>query len=224
MYFASVVTPWGFANEMNDASTPVPSTFARPSVGAWVSYGLGTENRNLPSFMVLAPVAPYAGAQTWGSDFLPGCHQGTRVVAGTEPISNLARRAPSPRVQELELGLLDRFNQLHRQDRPDDPAAKLHPSGAWYRVEVAAEAVGVAGAVEVLVVAADGCEHLAVADHRPEDALADHRVAVDCHALGRGREAEVIPAAPAVSEEDTVAPPPSAVTAHVDPGRGRRAG
>ncbi|MED5401324.1 MAG: DUF1501 domain-containing protein, partial [Planctomycetota bacterium] len=44
--------------------------FARPSAGSWVSYGLGTENQNLPSFMVLAPAAPYAGAQTWGSDFL----------------------------------------------------------------------------------------------------------------------------------------------------------
>ena len=45
--------------------------FARPSLGSWVSYGLGTENHNLPSFMVLAPAAPYAGAQVWGSDFYP---------------------------------------------------------------------------------------------------------------------------------------------------------
>ena len=57
-------------------------TFARPSIGAWVSYGLGTLNRNLPSFVVIAPHVPYAGDQTWGSDFLPGCHQGTRVVPG----------------------------------------------------------------------------------------------------------------------------------------------
>jgi hypothetical protein len=94
----------------------------RPSLGSWVSYGLGTENRDLPSFVVLAPKLPYSGTQVWASDFLPGCHQGTRVVAGAEPIANLARRAPSARVQELELGLLDRFNRLHRQDRPDDPA------------------------------------------------------------------------------------------------------
>ncbi|MFM9065829.1 MAG: DUF1501 domain-containing protein, partial [Planctomycetota bacterium] len=45
--------------------------FARPSIGSWISYGLGTENRNLPSFVVIAPSPPYAGAQTWGSDFLP---------------------------------------------------------------------------------------------------------------------------------------------------------
>ena len=93
----------------------------RPSVGSWVSYGLGTENQNLPSFVVLAPQLPYAGTQVWASDFLPGCHQGTRVVAGSEPIPNLNRRAPSERVQELELGLLDRFNRLHQQNRAADP-------------------------------------------------------------------------------------------------------
>src|SRR5438270_5640388 len=46
-------------------------TVARPSIGSWVSYGLGTENRNLPSFVVLAPYLPYAGSQVWSSDFLP---------------------------------------------------------------------------------------------------------------------------------------------------------
>jgi hypothetical protein len=40
-------------------------TFARPSIGSWVSYGLGTENRNLPSFVVVAPALPYSGAQVW---------------------------------------------------------------------------------------------------------------------------------------------------------------
>jgi hypothetical protein len=97
-------------------------TVARPSLGAWTSYGLGTENQNLPSFVVLAPFLPYAGSQAWGSDFLPGCHQGTRVLAGAEPIPNLARRSPSQRVQELELGLLDRINRLHGQIRPADAA------------------------------------------------------------------------------------------------------
>ncbi len=46
-------------------------TFARPSLGSWLSYGLGSENRNLPSFVVIAPHSPYAGGQVWGSDFLP---------------------------------------------------------------------------------------------------------------------------------------------------------
>ena len=63
-----------------------------PSLGSWVSYGLGTENANLPSFMVIAPALPYAGAQVWSADFLPGCHQGTRVVPGAEPVPNINRR------------------------------------------------------------------------------------------------------------------------------------
>ena len=93
----------------------------RPSFGSWVSYGLGTENQNLPSFVVLAPSLPYGGTQVWSSDFLPGCHQGTRVVAGDEPIPNLKRRAPTAKLQELELGLLNEFNRLHQHDRAADP-------------------------------------------------------------------------------------------------------
>ena len=71
--------------------------FARPSIGAWLSYGLGTSNQNLPSFLVLAPQMPYAGTQVWASDFLPGAHQGTRVMPGAEPVANLARRSPPRR-------------------------------------------------------------------------------------------------------------------------------
>jgi hypothetical protein len=97
-------------------------TFARPSIGAWISYGLGSVNNNLPSFMVVAPHAPYAGAQTWGSDFLPGCHQGTQIVPGANPIPNIKRRVPSSKLQELELELLAKANQKHLQERTADRA------------------------------------------------------------------------------------------------------
>ncbi len=96
--------------------------FARPSMGAWLSYGLGTVNRNLPSFMVLAPSAPYAGAQTWGSDFLPACHQGTHVLPGDEPLPNLNPRVASEELQNLELSLLHQFNQKHLAQRATDMA------------------------------------------------------------------------------------------------------
>ena len=96
-------------------------TVKRPSLGSWVSYGLGTVNQNLPSFVVLAPELPYAGSQVWSSDFLPGAHSGTRVMAGAEPIPDLIRRSPTPKIQEMELSLLDRFNRKHRQQRPADP-------------------------------------------------------------------------------------------------------
>jgi hypothetical protein len=94
--------------------------FARPSVGSWVSYGLGTVNQNLPSFMVLAPAAPYAGAQTWGSDFLPGCHQGTHVIPGKEPLPNIRPRVPNPELQQMELALLGRLNMAHLKRRAAD--------------------------------------------------------------------------------------------------------
>src|SRR5262249_14326481 len=96
-------------------------TFKRPSIGSWVSYGLGTENQNLPSFVVLAPQLPYTGGQVWDSDFLPCVHQGRRVVAGAEPVPNLNRRAPSPKIQEAELGLLERFNRRHLDSHKSDP-------------------------------------------------------------------------------------------------------
>ena len=101
---------------------------ARPSLGSWVSYGLGTENRNLPSFVVLAPGLPYAGTQVWSADFLPAQHAGTYVLPGSEPVADLRRRTPSENIQRLELTLLERFNRKHLQPRGDDSelAARLN--------------------------------------------------------------------------------------------------
>jgi hypothetical protein len=97
-------------------------TFARPSLGAWVSYGLGTENRNLPSFVAVAPHVPYAGTQTWGSDFLPGCHQGTHIVPGPMPIANVRRRSGSDALQQLELERVAEANRRHLEQRQADAA------------------------------------------------------------------------------------------------------
>ncbi len=96
-------------------------TFARPSIGSWVSYGLGALNQNLPSFVVLAPFLPYAGGQVWASDFLPACHQGIRVMPGDEPIPNVVPRLQPPELQEMELGLLQTLNRRHQQRRMEDP-------------------------------------------------------------------------------------------------------
>jgi hypothetical protein len=89
----------------------------RPSMGSWVSYGLGTENRNLPSFVVLAPYIPYGGSEIWSSDFLPAAHSGTRVAGGAEPVVDLKRRAPSDQIQRLELDLLTQLNRTHLNTR-----------------------------------------------------------------------------------------------------------
>jgi hypothetical protein len=96
-------------------------TLKRPSMGAWVSYGLGTENLDLPSFVVLAPFLPYAGSQAWSADFLPASHQGIRIIPGEEPVPDLRRRSPSEAVQRLELDLLDELNLRHRESRRGDP-------------------------------------------------------------------------------------------------------
>lgn len=96
-------------------------TFARPSAGAWISYGLGTMNQNLPSFVVIAPQTPYAGGQVWGSDFLPGSHQGTLVMPGSKPVANIQRRASSSRLQELELETMERMNRRHLGNHANDP-------------------------------------------------------------------------------------------------------
>ena len=96
-------------------------TFARPSIGAWLSYGLGTINRNLPSFVVIAPQSPYAGGQVWGSDFLPGSHQGTLVVPGMEPVANITRRAATSRLQELEIAAMAKMNRKHLEVHGSDP-------------------------------------------------------------------------------------------------------
>src|SRR5260370_8976787 len=98
------------------------NNFSRPSIGSWVSYGLGTVNQNLPSFMVLAPYLPYAGGQVWGSDFLPAVHQGTRIVPGGEPIPNMTRRAPSAELQKMELGLVAELDRKHLIGRESDPS------------------------------------------------------------------------------------------------------
>jgi hypothetical protein len=115
-------------------------TFARPSIGAWASYGLGTENRNLPSFIVLAPAAPYAGAQTWGADFLPGCHQGTHVVPGPAPIPNVRRRVATDALQRLELDAIARADRRHVERRAGDVAleARIRSFETAFGMQIAA--------------------------------------------------------------------------------------
>lgn len=91
--------------------------FSRPSLGSWVSYGLGTENQNLPSFIVLAPHLPYAGTQVFANDFLPAYHQGVRVVPGADPITDLKPQKSAAGLQSLELALAQELNRKHLADR-----------------------------------------------------------------------------------------------------------
>jgi hypothetical protein len=105
---------------MHTGSATVPL----PSIGAWLSYGLGTLNPNLPPYVVFCEHLPYAGAQVWDSNFLPPLHQGVRLLPGPEPIADLKPAAPSATLQELEQEMLRDFNALHTAARPDDLALK----------------------------------------------------------------------------------------------------
>ncbi len=95
--------------------------FLRPSMGAWVSYGLGTENNNLPSFITICPTTLHGGVNNFGAAFLPSIHQGVPLGAPGYP-NTLAKDARfnymtndslSPRQQKLQLELL---RKLHEQN------------------------------------------------------------------------------------------------------------
>ncbi len=96
------------------------STIPLPSIGSWLSYGLGTFNSNLPSHIVFAEHLPYGGAQVWDSSFLPPEHQGVRIVPGNEPIAHLNSATQDVTLRELEQRMLEDVNRIHADARPDD--------------------------------------------------------------------------------------------------------
>ena len=97
--------------QMNTCSTRA----GRPSLGAWVSYGLGTENRDLPAFVVIQDnnAQVVNGPRNWGSGFMPAVYQGTRLQASTEPIPNL--NPPAEIAAAQQRGKLEFLNQINRQ-------------------------------------------------------------------------------------------------------------
>jgi len=92
-------------------------TFVRPSMGAWVSYGLGTENDSLPSFVTINPTLGHGGVRNFGSAFLPPIHQATRIATAREngttraTIQNLTNEQSSRDLQLLQLSLLNDLSQ-----------------------------------------------------------------------------------------------------------------
>ncbi len=94
--------------------------FSRPSMGSWLTYGLGTENQDLPGFVVVSPAAVFQGAQLWASSFLPSAYQGTLVRDLNHPIANLADPSGDPASQRSKLDSLGRLNAIHKRDRVID--------------------------------------------------------------------------------------------------------
>ncbi|QDT44920.1 hypothetical protein Pan241w_50360 [Gimesia alba] len=97
--------------------------FGRPSMGAWVTYGIGSESQNLPGFVVLqsGPRGPRGGAPLWGSGFLPTTYQGVPFLNGADPILNLS--SPKGIDQKRQSEFIDTVNELNalRLEKTRDP-------------------------------------------------------------------------------------------------------
>lgn len=94
------------------------ANLVRPSVGAWVSYGLGSENDNLPAFITISPPRGHGGVQNYGCAFLPSVHQGTAIGSAETPIakaavSNLGNDRINPSMQRSQLDLIQSLNRQH---------------------------------------------------------------------------------------------------------------
>lgn len=116
-----------------------------PCLGAWVTYGLGSESQNLPGFVVMYDTLgrglPKGHASNWGSGFLPGVYQGTALNAQGAPIDDLTRpEILSDRRQRAELDLLARRNRRHFAERADEAslAARIESFELAYRMQMAA--------------------------------------------------------------------------------------
>jgi len=101
------------------------SVQARPSVGAWILYGLGTANENLPGFVTMCPGGyPIKDAENWQSGFLPGIYQGTFVDPQHKELEKLIENIRSPHatqaMQRRQLDLLNEINARYRQGREED--------------------------------------------------------------------------------------------------------
>ena len=98
----------------------------RPCMGSWLTYGLGSENQNLPGYVVLCPGKPVVGPQLWGSSFLPGIFQGTHInnskIDPKNVIGNINNRHLSKTSQRRMLDLLQSMNRDHLEQRGRDNA------------------------------------------------------------------------------------------------------
>lgn len=113
----------------------------RPSMGSWITYGLGSENQNLPGFVVLCPGFPIVGPQLWSSTFLPAIYQGAFVPNGEKTPDKLIRyiRNPStpPDEQRKALDLLSKLNHIEERREGADPQleASIQAAEIAYRMQ-----------------------------------------------------------------------------------------
>lgn len=124
----------------------------RPSMGAWMSYGLGTEATDLPGFVVLnGGLIPSGGWDNFGNGFLPASHQATVFKTGKEPLADIRPRESQPGVQQAKLGLLNKLDQgvLNRLGKVDELESAIANYEMAYRMQAAVpELIDVKGETE----------------------------------------------------------------------------
>jgi Protein of unknown function (DUF1501) len=125
--------------QMNTGST----LGGRPSLGSWVSYGLGTANRDLPAYVVMQdnPSPVINGPRNWSAGFMPAAWQGVRITPGAEPIPNLRPPAAvSDERQRAKLSFLDRLNRRYAEEHPENSEleARIASYELAYRMQSAA--------------------------------------------------------------------------------------
>ena len=118
----------------------------RPSLGSWLSYGMGSLNDNLPSFVVMTDPrgGPIGGAPNWGAGYMPAKHQGTLFRSSGNPLIDLATPPGiATRTQRNSLDLLADLNRQHLEYRPGESelAARIHSYELAYRMQTAAAEV-----------------------------------------------------------------------------------
>lgn len=119
--------------------------FVRPSYGSWLSYGLGTENQDLPSFLTICPTLAHGGVTNWSSAFLPAVHGGTplanaSVAADQAKVRFIQNAAGMPlAVQRMQLDRLKRMNQEHQELSGPDAAleARINTFELAFRMQTA---------------------------------------------------------------------------------------
>lgn len=95
--------------------------FVRPSMGSWVTYGLGTENQNLPGFITICPTLAHGGVKNWSSAFLPAPYQGTplgnaAIAAKQAQIEYIKNDFLSRKVQRKQVDFLNELNRMHQEE------------------------------------------------------------------------------------------------------------
>lgn len=119
----------------------------RPSLGSWLSYGLGSENQNLPGFVVLCPGYPVLGPQLWTSAFLPARHQGTYIPSGEREPEKLVRNIRNHRLsqadQERQLALVDKMNRAYLDRIGSQPQLEASIASMEVAYRMQTEAPGV---------------------------------------------------------------------------------